>query len=244
MAFFRQAAPSGPESPSFQMQEILKSDLFGRIERGRLQLPGAPVQPAVRRDATAGPFWARFLARRLARREARALEALGGAAGFPRLLLSRGGVSYRSWLAGRPMQEALPRDPRYFHQALRLVARMHRLGVVHNDLAKEPNWLVTPGGGPALVDFQLAWTSRRRTRWFRLQAREDLRHLLKHKRTYCPARLTARDRRLLESPSFPARVWRLAGKPIYLGVTRGLLGWADREGAGDRGRGPGRSGSI
>jgi len=244
MGSLPQEVSSGTESPTFQVQEILKTDLFGRIERGSLQLPGAPAQPAVRRDAGAGPFPVRFLARRLARREARALQALGGAAGFPRLLFSGGGVFYRSWLAGRPMQEALPRDPRYFHRALRLVVRMHRLGVVHNDLAKEPNWLVTPGGGAALVDFQLAWTSPRRGRWFRLQAREDLRHLLKHKRTYCPARLTARDRRLLDSPSFPARIWRLAGKPLYLGLTRGLLGWADREGAGDRGAGAGRSGSI
>ncbi|MFQ5748076.1 MAG: serine/threonine protein kinase [Planctomycetota bacterium] len=239
-----QEAPSGAGLPLFQVEEVLKTDLFGRIERGRLQLPGAPLRAAVRRDAGAGPFWARLLARRLARREARALEALGGAAGFPRLLFSGRGVFFRSWLAGRPMQEALPRDPVYFHQALRLVVRMHRLGVVHNDLAKEPNWLVTPRGGAALVDFQLAWTSRRRGRWFRLQAREDLRHLLKHKRTYCPARLTARERRLLERPSLPARVWRLAGKPLYLGVTRGLLGWADREGAGDRSAGPGRSGST
>jgi hypothetical protein len=31
----------------------------------------------------------------------------------------------------------------------------------HNDLAKEPNWLVTPTGLPALVDFQLAYVAPR-----------------------------------------------------------------------------------
>ena len=62
---------------------------------------------------------------------------------------------------------------------------MHRLGVAHNDLAKEPNLLVTTEGQPALVDFQLATITHQRGRLFRMLAREDIRHLLKHKRTYC-----------------------------------------------------------
>jgi hypothetical protein len=105
---------------------------------------------------------------------------------------------------------------------------------VHNDLAKEPNFLVTADGRPAIIDFQLAWFCPRRGRLFRLLAREDLRHLLKHKRTYCPQFLTARERRILASPSWPARIWMKTGKPVYLFVTRRLLGWRDREGAGDR----------
>jgi len=65
-------------------------------------------------------------------------------------------------------------------------------------------------------------------------AREDLRHLLKHKRTYCPDALTDRERRILASPSWIARAWRASGKRVYLFVTRRLLRWQDREGAGDR----------
>ena len=67
-------------------------------------------------------------------------------------------------------------------------------------------------------------------------AREDLRHLLKHKRTYCPQDLTAGNRRMLATPSWPARVWSRTGKPLYLLITRRLLGWADREGAHERQR--------
>jgi hypothetical protein len=87
-----------------------------------------------------------------------------------------------------------------------------------------------------VIDFQLAWRPRRRGRLFRLLAREDLRHLLKHKRTYCAAHLTQRERAILERRSFLSRAWMATGKPLYLCVTRRLLGWADREGAGDRGR--------
>lgn len=132
------------------------------------------------------------------------------------------------------MHEARPSDPDYFRRAARLLRRLHCRGVAHNDLAKEPNWLVTPAGEPAIVDFQLALHRPRRGRLFRILAREDIRHLLKHKRTYCPDRLTAREQRILAHPAMISAIWMRTGKPIYLFVTRRLLGWADREGAGDR----------
>jgi serine/threonine protein kinase len=132
------------------------------------------------------------------------------------------------------MQLARPRDPAYFRAARALLARLHRRGIAHNDLAKEPNWLVTPAGAPALVDFQLALVSHRRGRLFRTLGREDIRHLLKHKRSYCPALLTARERRILATPSAVSRAWMATGKRAYTFVTRRLFGWSDREGAGDR----------
>jgi hypothetical protein len=105
---------------------------------------------------------------------------------------------------------------------------------LHNDLAKEPNWLVTPAGLPALVDFQLAAQPRFRGRLFKARAHDDLRHLLKHKRSYCADRLTVRQRRVLARPSLLSAGWARSGKPVYRFVTRRLLGWSDREGAGDR----------
>ena len=132
------------------------------------------------------------------------------------------------------MQLARPGNAEYFRAARALLCRLHRRGIAHNDLAKEPNWLVTPTGMPALVDFQLALVAPRRGRIFRALAREDLRHLLKHKRRYCPGRLTERERRILDSPAAFTRVWMATGKPAYTFITRRLFGWADREGAGDR----------
>lgn len=133
------------------------------------------------------------------------------------------------------MQLAQPADPRYFREALRLVRRLHARDITHDDLAKEPNWLVTEDGLPALVDFQLARHAPGRGRLFRMLAHDDLRHWAKHKRQYLPQRLTARQRALLARPSPLSRAWRATVKPVYLFVTRRLLGWRDREGAGDRG---------
>ncbi|MGH8264113.1 MAG: RIO1 family regulatory kinase/ATPase [Steroidobacteraceae bacterium] len=208
-------------------RQTLKADLFGIIT---LDTERAVVE----RDARAARWWTSALARILARREARALRALQGVAGVPDLRAYGGGLLVRSFIPGEAMHRARPRDPRYFAEALTLVRSLHRHNVVHNDLAKEPNWLVTPGGQPALVDFQLATVSGRRGRWFRMLAHDDLRHLLKHKRTYCRERLTARERRILATPSPLARVWMSTVKPVYRFVTRRVFRWADREGAGDR----------
>jgi len=175
-------------------------------------LPGEP--PVVCRDTASARWWARPASRWLARQEARALGALAGDAAFPALLAWDGRQLVRSAIPGLTMREARPRDPAYFRQALRVLARMHRRGVAHNDLAREPNWLVTPQGAPAIIDFQLAWCDPARGRLFRLMAREDLRHLLKHKRHYCPERLTGRQRRLLTEPTLPARAWRRTLHPL------------------------------
>lgn len=207
--------------------ELLKRDLLGGVLLDR-------SAAHVRRDTGRARVWLRWLARRLAAREARALATLSGMQGVPRLVEWDGRALVRGWIDGAPMQIARPRSLAYFREARRLLARVHRAGVVHNDTAKEPNWLVTPDGMPALVDFQLAGMFARRGRFFRILAREDLRHLLKHKRTYVPDALTRREHAILASPWWLARGWMAVGKPVYMWFTRSVLRWEDREGAGDR----------
>jgi RIO-like serine/threonine protein kinase len=207
---------------------LLKTDVFGRVSR---------VGDVVVRDVRPARPWARLLAIRLMRREYRALTrlALGaGTEGIPRALTLEDRQLTRSWIEGAPMQIARPRDPAYFRAASRLLRRLHAANVIHNDLAKETNWLVTPDGRPALVDFQLAMTLTKRGALARALGHDDLRHLLKHKRTYLPELLTAREKRILASPSLASRAWMASGKKVYLFVTRRILRWRDREGAGDR----------
>lgn len=220
--------PPGYTSGVTERRELLKSDLFGTITR---------EGDVVIRDIGAARPWTRWLARYLMRREHRALTRLTCAApmaGIPSVIHFGGHTLVRSWIEGQPMHVAKPRDERYFREALRLVRRLHAADVVHNDLAKETNWLVTPEGLPALVDFQLASTVERRGRFARSLGHDDLRHLLKHKRTYLPDRLTVRERRILARPSLISRIWMATGKKVYLFVTRKIFRWRDREGAGDR----------
>jgi RIO-like serine/threonine protein kinase len=206
--------------------QLLKSDTFGTISRDG---------DRVVRDTRQARSWARCLARYLMRRERRALMhlATAGIDGIPAVLSSDRHTLTRTWIEGAPMHLARPRDPAYFRAASRLLRRVHAADVLHNDLAKETNWLVTRDGRPALVDFQLA-SVKRRGKLARARGHDDLRHLLKHKRTYLPDSLTGRERRILATPSLPSRLWMATGKKIYLFVTRRILHWRDREGAGDR----------
>jgi predicted Ser/Thr protein kinase len=209
--------------------KLLKKDVFGQVSLIRSE-----AGPLIRRDARGAAIALRWLARHLLTREARALAVLEELDGIPTLVRADKATLERSYVDGAPMQEGRPANIEYFHAAARLVRRMHRLGVVHNDLAKEPNFLLTRDGRPAIIDFQLSWFTPRRGRLFRILAREDIRHLLKHKRTYCPGRLTHREQTILDNPSLISKLWMMTGKPVYLFITRKILGWQDREGAADR----------
>ena len=206
---------------------VLKQDAFGAIH-----LCEGDGKRWIRRDLSDVSRWLRPFAARAAAREARVLQRLKGIDGVPALIEAHRLWLARTHIAGAPMQEAKPGDPAYFRQAHRLLRAIRAHGVVHNDLAKEPNWLVRDDGTPAIVDFQIAGIGSPRARWFRLLAREDLRHLLKHKRTYCPDALTPIERRLLARSSWLARGWRATGKRVYNWFTRRVLRWQDNEGRG------------
>jgi len=208
----------------------LKADSFGRIA---LMRDGSGL--FVRRDLRHVPWWLRLPAWWLARREALALRQVDGLAATPQLLRWDGRRLDRSYMAGAAMYQSPPHGDRaYFRQARRLLQQLHRRGLAHNDLAKEANWLVLTDGTPAIIDFQLATRGDPRSRWMRLLAREDLRHLLKHKRTYCRDALTPVERRVLKRHSWVREAWFATGKPVYRFVTRRLLKWEDNEGQGPK----------
>ena len=210
-------------------QKLLKKDLFGRI----LFVTDADRRYILRDASTAAP-WIRPLARWLLGREASALAVLEGLDGTPSLLQADRLELRRSYLEGEAMQIARPTDSGYYRSAAKLLRHVHRLGIVHNDLAKEPNWLVMPNGEPAILDFQMASFRPQRGFLFRIMGREDIRHLLKHKRTYRPDLLSKREQDILNNPAVISRIWMQTGKRLYLFVTRRILGWEDRVDANER----------
>ena len=221
-----------PVSRSSPAREVaaLKADSFGRIALMR-DADGL----FVRRDLAHVPLWLRLPAWWLARREARALLQVDGLPATPQLLRWNGRRLDRSYMEGAAMYQRPPHgDLDYFRQARRLLQQLHRRGLAHNDLAKEATWLVLEDGAPAIIDFQLATRGDPRARWMRLLAREDLRHLLKHKRMYCREHLTPIEWRVLKRHSWLRDVWFATGKPVYRFVTRKLLKWEDNEGQGPK----------
>ena len=207
----------------------MKKDIFGGT-----YLVLSDAGATIRRDASEAAIAVRWVARWLLSREARALAVLDGIEGVPELLQVGRESLVRGYIEGAAMHHSKPDRREYFLAASALLRKLHCRGVVHNDLAKEPNLLVMTDGNPAIIDYQLSWSAQRRGRLFRILAREDIRHLLKHKRTYCTAELTMREKQILDNPSILSRIFMSTVKPLYLFVTRRILGWRDREGAGDR----------
>lgn len=221
-----------PDLPGWAHDRFLKADFFSRSDLGSFESNGTVIE-AVRRDVGYSRWWTWPLAMFLGHRERRALRRLKGVPDTPDILFENRRFIIRSWIPGEPMEVAQPRDPAWYAAARRLLIRLHRQRIAHNDLAKQQNWLITPDGRPALIDFQLATVTRRRSRWFRTLAREDLRHLLKHKRMYCPDALTASEKKMLATPSLISRIWRRTWKPAYNFVTRKIFRWSDGEGQGE-----------
>src|SRR6056297_1906608 len=216
----------------FTPETVHKRDIFSETVSGRLD--GVEDFPVVLRKLDDVPLYARPVAWALARRETRALRAVTGIEGCPLLIrVDRSGL-LRSWTQGTPLQLAKPSDATWYRDAKRLLRQMRRAGVTHNDIAKPQNWLMTPDGRAAVIDFQLASVHRRCGRLFRTMAREDLRHLLKQKRAYAPHLITPSEHRMLTHKALPAQIWMATGKRLYNFITRRLMNWSDGEGTEDR----------
>jgi len=216
----------------FVPETVLKRDIFSETIVGHLaEDPGRKV---VLRKLDGVPWYARPIAWALARKEVRGLRAVAGIEGVPELLrVDRVGI-LRGWSDGTPLNLARPATVEWYRDAKRLLREMRARGVAHNDIAKPQNWLMTPEGRAAVIDFQLASVHRRKGRWFRVLVREDLRHLLKQKRAYAGDLLVSSERRMLARKSLPSRVWMATGKRAYNFVTRRLMNWSDGEGTEDR----------
>ena len=216
----------------FVPETVLKRDIFSETIVGHLAED--PSVRVVLRKLDGVPWYARPVAWFLAKKEVRGLRAVAGIEGVPALLRVDKVGLLRSWSEGTPLQLARPAHAEWYKDAKRLLREMRGRGVAHNDIAKPQNWLMTPDGRAAVIDFQLASVHRRQGRWFRVLAREDLRHLLKQKRSFADGLLVPSERKMLARKSLPSRIWMATGKRAYNFVTRRLMNWSDGEGTEDR----------
>ena len=213
---------------------LLKRDVFSTVERGRFRSETGE-RDAVLRRLDQVPWWSFLLARHLFARERKALTRARGLEVGPDLLWAGRRALVRGFIDGVALHLAKPYgDIDYFKSAKAALHRLHRAGICHNDLAKEQNWLHGRDGRAYLTDFQLAACFKRRSRLFRVAAYEDLRHLLKHKRSYAPHALTPKEKKILARKSVVAKLWLATGKKVYRAITRGLFNFTDREGGGRR----------
>ncbi|MSR74946.1 MAG: hypothetical protein EXS14_05710 [Planctomycetes bacterium] len=228
-ALRRRVLPQLPDCRAITPNRILKADIFGSIA-----FADGADGPVVLRDVRNARWWARPLAAALLLREETALVALAGKPTglVPQIRARDNGRLARSRLEGNPLQAASPPSVLAFREARNLLRSMRQRGITHNDTHKPPNWIVLPDGRLALIDLQLASVHHRLGAWFRLQAREDLRHLLKQQERYRPGSVSPRGRWLLARKAWSTRLWMSTVKPAYIFITRRVLRWRDDEGRG------------
>ncbi len=139
----------------------------------------------------------KWLGRRLATREARALLRLADLPRFPRVLgpvfvngkQQRNAVA-RSYIAGHPLSAKEQVGANFFSELEESLRAMHERGIAYVDLHKRENIIVGDDGRPYLVDFQISYDAtlpRVRhmlgSQWAFEQCRiADLYHLDKHRR--------------------------------------------------------------
>jgi hypothetical protein len=167
------------------------------------------------------------------RREVRFYRRLAGLPCVPALLETVGETAYaRAFVPGHPLsrQRAVPEG--FWPRLDTAIREVHRRGVAYVDANKPENVLVGDDGRPYLIDFQIAWGGRARPRGFgrwwldRLQ-REDLYHLLKHKRRFGPHLMTPEELARVRQRSLLIRAHRVLNRP-YLVVRRRLFRWLRR----------------
>lgn len=158
-----------------------------------------------------------WIGRFLRNRELKVLRKLQGLERVPQLVCEFGkcGFIYR-FIEGRSLDEKpdLPND--FFDELDLLLNKVHKRNVCYLDMNKRGNILLGNDGHPYLIDFQISvylpgsfWRPLRKA----LQ-KEDLYHLLKHKRRLRPDLLTARETGASERKSILIKIHRMLTVPL------------------------------
>lgn len=155
-----------------------------------------------------------WIGRFLHNREIKILKRLDDLDQVPKIIktFGRNGLIYH-YIAGKTLDEKpnLPDD--FFGQSQALLEKIHQRNICYMDLNKRGNIIVGTDGRPYLIDFQISWCLP--AKWCRrLLQREDLYHLLKHKRRFRPDLLTQDEHISAGKPSLLIRVHRVIAWPF------------------------------
>ena len=156
----------------------------------------------------------RWLGRFLCRRETRFYGKLQDLPNIPRVIGTVGDTGFvHDYVYGRPLAAGKTVPDGFFDQCQALLAELHRRGIAYVDANKPENILLGDDGRPHLIDFQISWDSRFMLK--RMQ-REDLYHILKHKKRLRRDELTPDEIHRLSHKSFLIRLHRIVSKPYFM----------------------------
>jgi hypothetical protein len=225
------------DGEAFRRIEILKHDSWAATAVYRSATCRALCKFNRRHPVLGLPM--RWLGRRLAARERGFMERLAGVEGVPTALGAvrsggrvLGNAVARAWVDGHALRDRERVNDEFFPRLARLLAAVHARGVAHVDLHKRENILVDTAGRPHLIDFQISFAVPTRSRLaarlaaglFRVLARCDDYHLLKHRLRHRPDQVAAAETDLDQARPAWIRAHRQVAVPLRA-CRRRLLVW-------------------
>ncbi|MCE5218862.1 hypothetical protein LLH03_17750 [bacterium] len=176
--------------------------------------------------ANQGPLFKRVLGAYLVWREKVAFERAAGIEGIPRVVGTIGPSALVTEYLESVEITSAPRElltAEFFEQLSALVEALHARGIVHGDLKKLENTLVTPDGKPALVDFTAAFvtgSSPLTAVAFPWICDDDRRAVVKLKSRLAPQLVTPEEEAFLEERSAVEKAFRWSRRYVRYVVKR------------------------
>ena len=175
---------------------------------------GRRVVLKIGRTARVFGFPMRWMGRFLCRREMRFYRKLSDLPNVPKLVGTVGDTGFvHEYVQGRPLAAGKEVPDGFFDECMALLAEVHRRGMAYVDTNKPENILLGDDGRPHLIDFQISWDSRF---FLRRMQREDIYHILKHKRKLRRDELTSEELKRVIQKSFFIRLHRTVFRPYFV----------------------------
>jgi hypothetical protein len=164
-----------------------------------------------------------WLGQWLCDREVRFYRRLADLPNVPAVLGRVGKTGFvHAYVEGQPLSKDRPVPDGFFPALDALVAELHRRDVAYVDTNKPENILLGDDGLPHLIDFQISFDLHDLDDWpwsrwlLRRAQREDLYHLLKHKKKLRPDQMTPAEWERSERKSWVIRAHRFLTRPYFL----------------------------
>jgi RIO-like serine/threonine protein kinase len=156
----------------------------------------------------------KWMGKYLCRREMRFYRKLADVPNVPGLVGTVGQTGFvHEYVQGRPLAAGKTVPDGFFALCQQLLAELHRRGIAYVDTNKPENILLGDDGRPHLIDFQISWDSRF---FLRRMQREDVYHILKHKKKLRRDELTPEELERVLRKSFFIRLHRIVFKPYFV----------------------------
>lgn len=200
------------DGTEYRLTDSIKHDFFA-CTGFYVDAQGHRVVLKMGRVASLLGFPMKWAGKFLCNREVRFYRKLADLPNVPRLvgLVGETGLVH-DYVYGRPLAAGKTVPDGFFDQCMALMAELHRRRMAYVDTNKPENILLGDDGKPHLIDFQISWDSRFFLSWLQ---REDIYHLLKHKKKLRRDELTPDELARVTQKSFLIRLHRTIFKPYF-----------------------------